>query len=124
MARQTKQQLEQALLEQVAQLRAELEVLKQQPKGKAKREKGQPRPDVYYVLRGVPSQGVPPQAIACARILSAASDVNHITEAEAMKLIDDAAVAGKLKTTQEPWRIFQYYRARLIEADYLQMKNL
>jgi hypothetical protein len=125
MAKPKQQDLQQELLKKIAELTAEVQLLKQQPgKSKAKRAKGEARPDVYYVLLGVPSKGLPPQAIVCARILSAAVDSNHIPEAEAMQLIDAAHAAGKLKTDQEPWRIFQYYRPRLIEGDFLQMKSL
>ncbi len=119
----------QMLLEQVAALAAELTELKkqQQPVPAAiakKNDKGQPRQDVYYVLLGVPSQGLPPQAIACARILAMAMDVNHIPESEAMELIATAKQSGKLRTQQEAWHIFQYYRARLIEGDFLKMLSL
>jgi hypothetical protein len=113
------------LLAEVQNLRKEIETLKQQPPKVARKvAKGQPRPDVYYVLSGVPTQGLPPQAIACARILSSASNTNHISETEAMELIVAAAASGKLRTTQDPWHIFQYYRPRLIEGDFLRMLTL
>jgi hypothetical protein len=126
MAKQTKKTIEQLLLdqianlgEQIAEIRARQQV--QQPVVGRKKTKGQPRPDVYYVLSGVPSQGLPPQAIACARILATAKDTNHIPEEEAMDLIESAKAAGRLHTTQDAWHIFQYYRAKLIEGNYLRM---
>lgn len=119
--------VEQMLLDQIAALSKQIAEIKAQqstPQPAHKEsKKGQPRPDVYYVLAGIPSQGLPPQAIACARILATAADVNHITEAEAMKLMDDGKAAGYLRTDQEAWRIFQYYRARLIAGNYLRMLN-
>lgn len=127
MAKPTKQQLEQMLLEQIAKLTERLGALEQQqqqpPAAKTarKRERGAARPEVYYVLLGVPSQGLPPQAMACARILATAADTNNIPESEAMELIEAGKQSGKLKTGQDSWHIFQYYRARLIEGDFLRM---
>lgn len=111
------------LMAKVQELSIELAALKQQPPTAQKSEKGQPRPDVYYVLAGVPTHGLPPQAIACARILATAADVNHISEAEAMNLFDKAKETGKLRTKQGAWHIFQYYRPRLIEGNYLVMRS-
>ncbi len=105
-------------VEELTQQVAELRKMKQTP---AKPSKGQPRPDVYYVLHGVPTHGLAPQAIACARILSTAQNVNRITEEEAMALLVRAKTEGRLKTKQDAWHIFQYYRPRLIEGDFLKM---
>lgn len=111
------------LLAKVQELSNELEALKQkqQPVVAQKSTKGGPRPDVFYVLAGIPSKGLPPQAIVCARVLSTARDVNHISEEEAMELIERAKVEGRLRTKQGAWHIFQYYRPRLIEGDFLRM---
>ena len=111
------------LLNEIKILRAEIDNLKQPVVAAKKSTKGQPRPDVYYILAGVPSQGMPPQALACARILATAADTNHITEAEAMKLMVDAEADGRIRTTQGAWHIFQYYRPRLIGGNYLVMKS-
>lgn len=124
-----KPNLEQMLLEQIAALTEQVAQLKAAQDAKPakvarKRERGQARPEVFYVLHGVPSQGLPPQAIACARILSTASNTNHIPESEAMELIEAGKQSGKLKTDQDSWHIFQYYRAKLIAGNYLQMKTL
>lgn len=120
--------LQQQLLDQIAELSKQVAELKQNQQQQVqtvskKREKGQPRPDVYYVLAGIPTKGLPPQAINCARILATAADTNHIPEAEAMALIEAGKAAGKLKTTQDAWHIFQYYRPQLISGDYLVMKT-
>lgn len=127
----TKKPTVQDLLDRIAALSEEVASLKQQQNNQPprastprKRERGQARPDVFYVLHGVPAAGLPPQAIICARILATAANVNHIPESEAMELIEAGKQSGKLKTTQDSWHIFQYYRAKLIAGDYLQMKNL
>ena len=91
------------------------------PRASRKRERGEARPDVFYVLLGVPSQGLSPQALACARILATAADVNHIPESEAMELIEAGKQSGRLRTSQDSWHIFQYYRPQLIAGDYLRM---
>lgn len=128
MAATKKQTVEQMLLgkiedltQQIAELRAAQTTT---AKVARKRERGQARPDVYYVLHAVPSQGVPPQAIACARILATAKNANHIPESEAMELIEAGKQSGRLKTNQDSWHIFQYYRPKLIGGNYLQMKTL
>jgi hypothetical protein len=76
------------------------------------------------VLLGIPTQGLAPQAIACARILATATDTKHIPESEAMELIEAAKKSGKLKTKQDSWHIFQYYRPQLIAGDYLRMLDV
>jgi citrate synthase len=127
MAKPKKDDIQQMMLDELAALRLKVEQLTQQQQqqpARAKREKGQPRADVYYVLLGVPSKDVPPQAMAVARALATAPDTNHITEAEAMDLIEAYKTTGKLKTIQPAWRIFQYYRADLINGDYLLMKTV
>lgn len=117
------------LAEKVSDLMAKIEVLEQRPvvaeaQISVKRKRGEARADVYYILLAVPDKGMPPQAILSARILATAADVKHIPEAEAMALFNKAAETGRLVTDQEPWRIFQYYRPRLIEGNYLLMKSL
>ncbi len=115
------------LIARIEELKLELDGLKQQPAAKqsvALQQKGGPRPDVYYVLLAVPDKGLPPQAIVCARVLSAAADAKHIPEAEAMALIEAAKASGRLRTKQGAWHIFQYYRAKLIEGNYLTMQTL
>ena len=126
MAKQTKQQLEQVLLDQIAKLVEKVDALEQKQSQPVvvvarKREIGQPRPEVYYVLQGVPTKDLPPQALACARILATAKDTRHIPESEAMALIEVGKQSGRLKTSQPSWRIFQYYRAKLISGDFLLM---
>jgi hypothetical protein len=56
-----------------------------------------------------------PQAMACLKIFEESmNDKHQITEAELKaKIIERAA---ELKTRQDPWRIFQYYRPQLIQA--------
>lgn len=121
---QPKQSAIEMLTKQVEELKNQLEAMQQPQTQKRKVAKGAARPDVYYVLHGVPTGKMQPQAIACARILATASDVKHIPESEAMALIEAAHKDGRLKTTQDPWHIFQYYRPRLIEKDFLLMQTV
>jgi hypothetical protein len=56
-----------------------------------------------------------PQARQIIRALSA-KNVETVTEAELISLID-------VKTKQNPWRIFQYYRPQLINRGVLRLEN-
>lgn len=56
-----------------------------------------------------------PQACQIMRGL-AAKNVETVTEAELIALIE-------VKTKQDPWRIFQYYRPRLIGCGVLRVEN-
>jgi len=56
-----------------------------------------------------------PQARQIMRAL-AAKNVETVTEAELVTLID-------VKTKQNPWRIFQYYRPQLINRGVLRLEN-
>lgn len=56
-----------------------------------------------------------PQARQIMRAL-AAKNVETVTEAELITLID-------VKTKQNPWRIFQYYRPQLINRGVLRLEN-
>lgn len=46
-----------------------------------------------------------------------------ILEATLMAELKKAAESGKLVTKQDPWRIFQYYRAQLISLGVIKMKG-
>ena len=59
-----------------------------------------------------------------------AKDLAHIvkaelrsrwTEPELKQVIHAAARSGALKTKQDPWRIFQYYRSHLLNAGILRL---
>ena len=50
-------------------------------------------------------------------------EIVWISEAKLQTLVKEAASNGVLKTKQDPWRIFQYYRAQLISAGSLKMRN-
>jgi hypothetical protein len=43
----------------------------------------------------------------------------YILEADLMKLMNYLVVQGKLKTKQDSWRIFQYYRPQFLDAGLL-----
>ena len=115
------------LLSQVTLLTSELATVKAKladapVKEKKESKKGQPREGVYYVVLGVPApekKTFPPQAITCMKILSRATDPTHVTEAEAMRLLEENK--RLLVTRQDSWHVFCYYRAKLIAGDYLKM---
>ena len=48
---------------------------------------------------------------------------SEFQESELKSLINELAESGKLKTKQNPWRIFQYYRANMISAGICKMQN-
>ena len=48
---------------------------------------------------------------------------SEFQESELKTLINELAESGKLKTRQNPWRIFQYYRANMISAGICKMPN-
>lgn len=62
---------------------------------------------------------MPPQAKTCLAILEALG-TDEISEADAMKAVADRK--DELRTRQDPWRIFQYYRPRLNEAGIITVK--
>ena len=51
------------------------------------------------------------------------SDV-WLSESDVRMIIEKASDDGVLQTKQSPWRIFQYYRAQLIQRDYVRMRNV
>lgn len=65
----------------------------------------------------LPEVHIPNQASACLRILSDAAKDGKVTEDVARAAI--AQRAPELKTRQEPWRIFQFYRPQLIKLGHL-----
>lgn len=59
-----------------------------------------------------------PQAVACHQILAdACKETGSVTEEVLKKMV--IARALELKTRQDPWRIFQYYRPQLIAGKCL-----
>lgn len=89
---------------------------------KGKRAEAQRNPNAYIVLETredvINAKKLPRQAKACMRILSRYKDKNF-SEETARKLIEESAT--ELQTKQDPWRIFQYYRARLMSEGLLKM---
>lgn len=73
---------------------------------------------LYCAIGDKPS-ALPAQAIACWVILkeSTPEGATGIIESEFKKKIEERA--AELKTRQDPWRIFQYYRARLVKENHL-----
>lgn len=87
-------------------------------------KKGKPRPGVVYELLAVPTAEakLQPQAVKIAILLSRALDTTHITEAEAMTLVKTERARRYLKTVQDPWRIFTYYKGKLVAGNFLREK--
>lgn len=76
---------------------------------------------VYKIDRTKMSESVadlPTQAIACLKLMWEL-DGDEITEGDLRELI--IKNADKLNTRQDPWRIFQYYRAKLNTAGFFRM---
>lgn len=120
----TKQQLTQLLAEN-AELRERMTLIE-----KVREElpeitkRGLPREDVWYeVLRVPETKTIQPQGIKCMVILmNKTENPSHVTEAEAMDMIREHR--GYLKTTQDPWwKVFCFYRARLISMGCLRMHS-
>lgn len=109
------------LVEQVRELQAKLASMEAAPAVREKKEskRGQPREGTFYMVLGIPSKNFCPQAITCMKILSRAADPAKIPEAEAMRFLEENKAL--LGTRQESWRIFSYYRAKLIGGNYLKM---
>ncbi len=64
-------------------------------------------PQVYQILSGISESGV-----------------SEYSETELKTFVQKLANDGKLKTGQKPWRIFQYYRAQMINAGICKMSNV
>ena len=64
-------------------------------------------PQVYQILSGISESGV-----------------SEYSETELKNFVQKLADDGKLKTGQKPWRIFQYYRAQMINAGICKMSNV
>lgn len=47
-----------------------------------------------------------------------------IPEEQVRHFVLEAALNGALNTKQDPWRIFQYYRAQLINKGFCRMRNV
>ena len=64
-------------------------------------------PQMYQILSGISESGV-----------------SEYSETELKTFVQKLANDGKLKTGQKPWRIFQYYRAQMINAGICKMSNV
>jgi hypothetical protein len=89
------------------------------------RVKGQKliRPGIGYTLNGANAvklvgTGITPQMKVVLLILNEnlTAEKPVISEPDLHALIVEAAVNGSLKTKQDPWRIFQYYRTELVKT--------
>lgn len=77
------------------------------------------RPNVKYtLLKRPPKWSATPQVAQLEQILFS-QDKMELTEPELFALVTEGKAAGKLKTNQDPVRIFQYYRGQLLQNDVL-----
>jgi hypothetical protein len=77
---------------------------------------------VYIIDRKKMAQSLadlPTQAITCLQLMWS-HDSDQISEGALKELITSNAT--KLNTRQDPWRIFQYYRAKLNELGFFRMQ--
>lgn len=93
-------------------------------KSDGRRDRKRKLDDRTYVLGDPPTDGVqiplPPQARVCYQILvDACGEEMGVSESVLREVIMKRAV--ELKTRQDPWRIFQYYRPQLIAARLVRM---
>lgn len=128
------------LVEKVGELSQQVAELKQGRSAPATRqarpksEKGQPRPNVYYVVRGFPSDKRPPQCIRVYRALAQAApapaegeqhsrmtelDVWNALMAEPFPSTKPNPRLGAWNHVQTPYYIFKYYRADMINAEFV-----
>ena len=95
---------------------------------KPKSEKGAPRPHVYYVIKGFPSEKRPPQCLRIFRAIAQAApadgrmtemDVWNALMAEPFPSTKPNPKIGAWHHVQTPFYIFKYYRADMINAEYV-----
>jgi hypothetical protein len=81
--------------------------------------------DREYTVRTVEDlpkalSSVPPQARVCYQILAdICEQQDSVSEQALMGAVAQASEQGRLKTKQDPWRIFQYYRPKLVEHNLI-----
>jgi hypothetical protein len=73
---------------------------------------------IYTLVSPQPAEAPKtPQAKTCLAFLRDSVKNGQITEADLKRVVETRA--AELKTRQDPWRIFQYYRPTLIKGGYL-----
>ena len=71
-----------------------------------------------YSIVNMQVQDIPRQASVClCMLLQACEDSGTCTEAKLREVVQ--ARAQELKTKQDPWRIFQYYRPQLVKLGFI-----
>lgn len=138
----TRDELLEKLIGLVGSLQQEVAELKARPTAsvverpkKTKSEKGAPRPNVYYVISGFPSEKRPPQCIRVFRAIAQAApapaegakgsrmtemDIWNALMAEPFPSTKPNPRLGAWNHVQTPFYIFKYYRADMIDAEYVQ----
>ena len=95
---------------------------------KPKSEKGAPRPDVFYVIKGFPSEKFPPQCLKVYRAIAQATpesgkmtevDIWNALMVEAHPSTKASKSVGSWNYRQTPFYIFKYYRQDMIAAEYV-----
>lgn len=79
------------------------------------------RPNVGYTLAKRPEGKMPAQQATLIQLINKQLSKENpvISEPALEKVLTEAKTRGELKTKQSAWRIFQYYRADLIERGVL-----
>ena len=109
------------LTKEVADLKAKQAAAPTAPK-KEKAKKGEPRPDVWYHIKGFPSEKRPPQCLRVFRVIAQAAPAGgKMTEVDIWNaLMGPDNKLGPWNYSQDPFYIFKYYRAPMIEGEYIQ----
>jgi hypothetical protein len=72
-----------------------------------------PKTDVFLVIDGQQANGIFPMPNQLRTIIELIQENEPISEARFHGVITVARDSGRLKTKQDPWDIYRYYRAQL-----------
>lgn len=106
------------LAKQVADLKAQ-RVAPAAPKRDHK--KGEPRPNVWYEIKGYPNENFPLQCLRVMRCIAQATPEDRkMTETQIWEaLMGEDSKLGPWSYRQDPFYIFKYYRAKMIDGEYV-----
>ncbi len=88
---------------------------------KSAHKKGTPRPDVFYVIKGYPTEKFPPQCLKVMRTLAqAAPEGGKMSEVQVWEaLMGEGNKLGAWNYRQDPFHIFKYYKNPMSDGEYL-----
>ena len=101
-----------------------IEAPKPAEKKKAGRPRNKPREYFFASAGGRTEPKLAQQALSIVDAVTYEHSDIWLSETDVRMIIEKAADEGVLQTKQSPWRIFQYYRAQLIQRDYVRMRNV